>query len=93
MKAVFNGTVLAESNATVEVEGNHYFPRESVKMELLTPTDQHTTCPWKGEASYFTINAGGKTLENGAWTYPEPKDAARQITNHLAFYGQVSVEE
>ena len=93
MKAVWNDTILAESDATVVVEGNHYFPPESVKMEYMTPTSQHTTCPWKGEASYYTIEANGKTFDNGAWYYPEPKDAAKEITGHVAFYGQVKVGE
>ena len=93
MKAVLNNTVLAESDKTVTVEGNHYFPPDSVKMEFLSPTTRQTTCPWKGVASYYTINANGTTLENGAWTYPEPKDAAREITNHVAFYSPVKVEQ
>jgi uncharacterized protein (DUF427 family) len=93
MKATWNGTVLAESDATEVVEGNHYFPRDSVKMEYFTPTDHHTHCPWKGDASYYTIEIDGQKLENGAWTYPEPKDAAKNIENYVAFYPKVSVEK
>ncbi|MGF1505822.1 MAG: DUF427 domain-containing protein [Chloroflexi bacterium] len=85
-KAVYNGIVLAESDETEMVEGNHYFPPDAVKMEYFTPTDHHTTCPWKGVASYYTIEVDGETIENGAWTYPEPKDAAQQIKDHVAFY-------
>ena len=84
--ATYQGTVIAESDATVVVEGNHYFPPDSVKHEYLTPTEHHTTCPWKGVASYFTIDVDGHQAENGAWTYPEPKEKATEITGHIAFY-------
>ncbi|MDH3704673.1 MAG: DUF427 domain-containing protein [Acidimicrobiia bacterium] len=84
--ATFNGTVIADSDATVVVEGNHYFPPDSVRGEYLSPTEHHTTCPWKGDASYFTIEAGGQQVENGAWTYPQPKGAASEIADHIAFY-------
>lgn len=92
-KAIWNGITLAESDNTEQVEGNHYFPPESVNMEYFTSTDHHTTCPWKGTASYYTLQADGETAENAAWTYPEPKDAAQQIKDHIAFYGRkVTVE-
>ena len=93
MKAVWNDTVLAESDETVVVEGNHYFPPEGVKSELFTDSDKHTTCAWKGEASYMTVNAGGETNENAAWFYPEPKDEAAEIKGHYAFWQGVEVTE
>lgn len=84
-KAEMNGTVLAESSATEQVEGNHYFPRESVDMTKLKPSATQYTCPWKGDADYFHLEVGGQTLEDAAWSYPQPKDAAKQIAGHLAF--------
>lgn len=90
-KAIFNGTVIAESPTTEVVEGNHYFPPSSLKQEFFTPTDHATVCPWKGTASYYTISVGSETRENAAWTYPTPKDAAAQITDHVAFYPVVEV--
>jgi len=85
-RAIMNGVVIAESDATRMVEGNHYFPPESVKTEYLSGTDRHTTCPWKGQASYYTISVDGETAENAAWTYPEPKSGAAEIKDHVAFY-------
>lgn len=91
MIATWNGVTLAESDDTVVVEGNHYFPPESVRMEYLRPTDKHTECPWKGTASYYDIVVDGETNEGGAWYYPEPKEAARQIAGRVAFWHGVSV--
>jgi uncharacterized protein (DUF427 family) len=92
-KAIYNGVVIAESDQTEMVEGNHYFPPEFVNMDLFTPTSRTTTCPWKGVASYYTITVDGETLENAAWTYEQPKDAAQNIKNHVAFYGnKVKIE-
>ena len=91
MKAVLNGTVLAESDATVVVEGNHYFPLESVNLELFTPTDHSTHCPWKGDSSYYDITVNGETKSNVAWCYPAPKEKAAKIKDHVAFYGVVTV--
>jgi len=93
MKAVWNDTVLAESDATVVVEGNHYFPPDSLHREHFQKSDHHTTCPWKGEASYYSIVADGETNANAAWTYPKPKDAASQIKDHMAFWRGVEVTE
>jgi uncharacterized protein (DUF427 family) len=93
MKAVWNDTVLAESDDTVVVEGNHYFPPEALHREYFRPSDHHTTCPWKGEASYYTLAVDGETNENAAWTYPEPKEAASQIKDHVAFWRGVTVTE
>ncbi len=92
MKATWNGKVLAESDDTVVVEGNHYFPRESVKAEFFEESATHTTCPWKGEASYFNVVADGQVNKDAAWYYPEPKDAAKQIKGRVAFWKGVKVE-
>ena len=91
MKAVWNGTVLAESDDTVVVEGNHYFPADSLDRSLVTETDHHTTCPWKGVASYYTVSAGGKENPNAAWAYPDPKEAAAEIKGRVAFWKGVEV--
>jgi len=92
-RIIMNGTVIAESDNTKMVEGNHYFPPESVKTEYFSETAHNTTCPWKGKASYYTITVDGETAENAAWYYPQPKDAAAQIKGHIAFYkGQVTIE-
>ena len=93
MKAIWNGQVIAESNDTVVVEGNHYFPAESVKPEFLRDSSTHTTCPWKGLASYYSLEVGGQTNRDAAWYYPEPKEAAKQITGRLAFWKGVQVVE
>ena len=92
-KAVWNGVVLAESDDTEIVEGNHYFPPESVKMEHFKQSDHHTVCPWKGTASYYNVEADGNVNENAAWYYPEPKKAADQIKGYVAFWKGVEVKE
>lgn len=92
MKAIWNDAVIAESDDTVVVEGNHYFPAESVVKEFLQPSSTHTICPWKGEASYYTLAVNGQTNPNAAWFYPEPKEAAAQIKNRVAFWKGVKVE-
>lgn len=92
MRAVLNGTVVAESDDTVVVEGNHYFPKESVKLDFFTPTDRSTHCPWKGDASYYDITVDGQTASNAAWYYPEPYDKAIHIKDHVAFYPVVTVD-
>ncbi len=89
--ATCQGTVIAESDATVVVEGNHYFPADSVVWDHLTGTAHTTGCPWKGTASYYSISVGDQTAENAAWTYTDPKDAAAEIANHVAFYPVVTV--
>jgi uncharacterized protein (DUF427 family) len=91
MKAIWNGKVVAESGDTVEVEGNQYFPRASVKSDYLKDSSTHTTCPWKGVASYFTLDVDGKTNEDAAWYYPQPKDEAKMITDRVAFWRGVEV--
>ena len=89
--ATWNGTVIAESDDTVIVEGNHYFPLDSVIEGVLEPSDRSSVCPWKGTAAYFDLAAGGERSANAAWTYPEPKDAAAEIKDRVAFYPVVTV--
>ena len=92
MKAIWNGKVIAESNETLPLENNYYFPEDSVNKEYLETSDTHTTCPWKGEASYYNIVVDGKTNINAAWFYPQPKSAAKDIQNYIAFWKGVKVE-
>lgn len=92
-RAVWNGEVIAESDDTVIVEGNHYFPAESVRQEVLRVSDTRTTCPWKGEASYYSLEVGGEVNADAAWVYPDPKPAAEEIRDRLAFWRGVTVEE
>jgi len=91
MKAIWNDQVIAESDQTLVVEGNHYFPPDSVKRAYLLPSDHHSTCPWKGEASYFHVEVDGFHSSNGAWYYPNPKPAAAQIKGYIAFWRGVKV--
>ena len=91
-RATWNGAVLAESDRTLMVEGNHYFPPESVDRRYLRPSAEHTVCPWKGLASYCDVEVGGKVIAGGAWYYPQPKDAAAPIAHHVAFWRGVRVE-
>ncbi len=89
--ATFQGTVIASSDKTVVVEGNDYFPPESVVWEHFTRTEHATGCPWKGTASYYTVSVDGNVAENAAWVYEAPKDAAAEIKDHIAFYPAVTV--
>ncbi len=91
-KAIWNKATLAESVQTEQVEGNHYFPPESVKREFFEPSSHTTVCPWKGTAHYYHVVADGKKNENAAWYYPEPKTAAANIKDHVAFWKGVAVE-
>lgn len=91
MKAMWNGAVLAESDRTVVVEGNHYFPPDSIRTEHFKPSDTHTECGWKGTASYYTIEVNGQRNSDAAWYYPQPKDAAKQIAGYVAFWKGVTV--
>lgn len=91
-RAMWNGQVLAESERYEVVEGNVYFPPEAVKREVLRGSTTHTTCPWKGVASYYDVVVDGKVNHDAAWYYPEPKDAARGIRGHVAFWKGVQVE-
>jgi uncharacterized protein (DUF427 family) len=91
-KAIWNGTLIADSDRCVVVEGNQYFPLEDVKREYLRPSETHTVCPWKGTASYYDVVVAGNANKDAAWYYPEPKSAAEQIRGHVAFWHGVSVE-
>ena len=93
MKAAWNGTIVAESNSTRVVEGNHYFPPESVKREYFKDSETTSFCPWKGEASYYTLEVDGTKNKDAAWFYPTPKEAAAEIKNHVAFWNGVEVTE
>jgi uncharacterized protein (DUF427 family) len=89
---MWNGAVLAESERTEVVEGNHYFPPDAVKRQYFAPSETHTICPWKGTASYYTVQVDGKTNPDAAWFYPETKDAAKNIENYVAFWKGVEVK-
>lgn len=93
MKAIWNGTVIAESNDTVVVDGNHYFPRDAVKSEFLAPSDTTTVCGWKGTANYYSLTVAGSTNTDAAWYYADPKDAAKEIEGRVAFWKGVEVVE
>lgn len=92
MKATWNNTILAESDDTVIVEGNHYFPPQSIKREYFQESATHTSCPWKGEASYYNVVVDGQINKDAAWYYPDPKPAAAEIKDHVAFWRGVKVE-
>ena len=89
--ASWNGTVVAESDDIVTVEGNAYFPRAAVRDDVLRPSSTTTVCPWKGTASYYTLEVDGQTNPDAAWYYPEPKDAAAEIRDRVAFWRGVTV--
>ena len=92
MKATWQGATLAESDETVVVEGNHYFPPDSLQREYFRESNEHTHCPWKGEASYYDIVVNGATNEGAAWYYPEPLEAAANIKGRVAFWNGVIVD-
>jgi uncharacterized protein (DUF427 family) len=91
MKAIWNGTVIAESSDTVVIEGNHYFPADTIKKEYFKPSDTHTVCPWKGTASYYTVDVEGETNKDAAWYYPETSELAKAIKGYVAFWKGVEV--
>ena len=91
MKAVWNGEVIAESDETVVVEGNHYFPPDSVQRTFLSDSTMTSTCPWKGDARYLTVTVKGRENRDAAWYYPDPKEAARNIAGYVAFWKGVEV--
>ncbi len=91
--ATWNGTVIAQSDSTEMVEGNHYFPLSSVNSAYLKPSDTHSVCPWKGTASYYSLDVDGQENKDAAWYYPQPKDAAAQIKDHVAFWKGVTVTD
>jgi uncharacterized protein (DUF427 family) len=93
MKAMWNGVVVADSNATRVVEGNHYFPPDAVKREYFKDSKTTSICPWKGEASYYTLEVDGTKNEDAAWYYPSPKEAAAEIKDYVAFWRGVEVTE
>lgn len=92
MKAVWNGTTLAESDDGIVVEGNYYFPPDAVDRQFFRASDTHTSCSWKGEASYYSVEVDGQTNQDAAWYYPSPKDAAANIKEYVAFWRGVKVE-
>lgn len=92
MKAIWHNEVLAESDKTIVIEGNHYFPATSVRREFFRHSNTHTTCPWKGEASYYDIVVDEAVNHDAAWYYPEPKTAAEQIKDYVAFWRGVRME-
>lgn len=91
VKAVWNGEIIAKSDETVVVEGNHYFPLESVDKRFLVDSEKKTVCPWKGTARYYSLMVGGQTNRDAAWFYPEPKPAAAEIKGRVAFWAGVQV--
>ena len=92
MKAIWNGAVLAESDETVVVEGNHYFPHDAINREFFRPSDTHTVCGWKGTASYYNVVVNGEVNKDAAWYYPVTKDAAKNVENYVAFWRGVKVD-
>ena len=92
IKALWNGTVIAEAAETEMVEGNHYFSPDAVRQEFVRPSATHTVCPWKGTASYYSIVVGDQVNADAAWYYPEPKDAAKRIAGKVAFWKGIRVE-
>ncbi|WP_026899412.1 DUF427 domain-containing protein [Daejeonella oryzae] len=93
MKAIWNNQLIAESDHTINIENNEYFPADSVKKEFFTESLTHTTCPWKGVASYYSLIAHGKENIDAAWFYPNPKDAASEIKNYVAFWKGVKISK
>lgn len=93
MKAIWNNKIIAESKDTIVIENNHYFPPESVNREFLKDSNTHTVCPWKGTASYYTLEVDGSENKDAAWYYPQAKDAAKGIENYIAFWRGVQISE
>lgn len=93
MKAIWNGAVIAESDETAIVEGNHYFPHDAIKKEYFQPSETHTVCGWKGVASYYNVVVDGEVNKDAAWYYPETKDAAKNVENYVAFWKGVKIEK
>lgn len=91
MKATWNNELIAESDDTIVVENNHYFPKKSVNTDYIRASDTHTHCPWKGEASYYTLEVNGKENKDAAWYYPHPKEAAENIKDRVAFWKGVQI--
>jgi uncharacterized protein (DUF427 family) len=91
MKAIWNNSIIAESDETVVIEGNHYFPPQSIKKEYFESSDTHTLCPWKGTASYYTLEVNGKTNPDAAWYYPNASEMAKGIEGYIAFWKGVKI--
>lgn len=91
MKAIWNKKIIAESNDTIVIENNHYFPPESLNKQFLKDSGFQTTCPWKGKASYYSLDVDGEVNKDAAWYYPEPKEKAKSIKNYVAFWKQVEI--
>ncbi|GAA0871341.1 DUF427 domain-containing protein [Gangjinia marincola] len=92
MKAVWNGEIIAQSDKTVVIENNHYFPPESVNKNTIVKSDTSSHCPWKGDASYYTLKVDGEENKDAAWYYPNPSHAAKDIKDHVAFWKGVKIE-
>jgi uncharacterized protein (DUF427 family) len=93
MKAIWNHRTLAKSDETIVIENNHYFPPDSINKEFFKESNTHTHCPWKGEASYYTLEVDGKQNPDAAWYYPQAKHAAKQIEDYVAFWKGVEIKE
>lgn len=93
MKAIWNNAVIAESDETIVVEGNHYFPPNSINEEYFVKNENHSVCPWKGEASYYDVKVNDENNPDAAWYYPEPSDAANQIKGYVAFWRGVQITD
>jgi uncharacterized protein (DUF427 family) len=92
MKAIWNGAVIAQSDETVVLEGNHYFPEATLNRDYVTFSNHHTTCSWKGQASYYSLLVDGEMNTDAAWYYPDPKSGAESIKGHVAFWKGVKIE-
>ena len=92
MKAIWNNVVIADSPTTVVLEGNHYFPESSLNRDVVTFSNHRTTCPWKGQASYYSLLVNGELNPDAAWYYPDPKPEAEEIRGHVAFWKGVKIE-
>lgn len=91
MKAIWNNQILAESDDTIVVEGNHYFPEDAINQEFFAPSETHTVCGWKGTASYYDVVVNGAANKDAAWFYPDAKDEAKEIENYIAFWKDVEI--
>ena len=91
MKAIWNGQIIAESNDTVVVENNHYFPEDTINKEFFQSSETHTVCPWKGTANYYSLEVDGKENKDAAWFYPTPSELAKNLKNYVAFWKGVEV--
>jgi uncharacterized protein (DUF427 family) len=93
MKAIWNNQIIAESDQTLVIEGNHYFPPTAIKSDYFKSSQMHSSCPWKGQASYYSLEVDGESNKDAAWFYPEAKPAAREIQGYVAFWKGVKVEK